>query len=70
LVRLACRRELEMLYSGMAQSYPTLIPGLRRPFDQVNGLVYFGRMLDKTRFAAVAGYPQLQLTIGGRVAGK
>jgi hypothetical protein len=31
----------------MAQSYPTLIPGLRNPFDQVNGLVYFGRMLDE-----------------------
>ena len=26
----------------MAQSYPTIIPGLRSPFDQVNGLVYFG----------------------------
>src|SRR6266403_573286 len=36
----------------MAQSYPTLIPGLRSPSDQVNGLVYFGRMLDKIRLAA------------------
>jgi len=33
--------------AGMAHPYPTIIPGLRRPFDPVNGLVYFGRMLDK-----------------------
>jgi hypothetical protein len=33
----------------MAQSYPTIIPGLRSPSEQVNGLVYFGRMLDKIR---------------------
>ncbi|MDX6765708.1 MAG: DUF5069 domain-containing protein [Candidatus Methylacidiphilales bacterium] len=25
------------------------IPGLRSPYDRVNGLVYFGRMLDKIR---------------------
>jgi gluconokinase len=30
----------------MTLPYPTIIPGLRSPFDQVNGLVYFGRMLD------------------------
>ncbi len=41
----------------MAQSYPTLIPGLRSPFDQVNGLVYFGRMLDKIRVAAAGKLP-------------
>jgi hypothetical protein len=28
---------------------PTLIPGLRSPYDQVGGLVHFGRMLDKIR---------------------
>jgi len=33
----------------MALSFPTLIPGLRSPFDQVQGIVYFGRMLDKIR---------------------
>lgn len=33
----------------MAQSYPTIIPGLRSPSQQVGGLVYFGRMLDKIR---------------------
>lgn len=42
----------------MAQPYPTIIPGLRSPFDQVNGLVYFGRMLDKMRLAAAGKLPE------------
>src|ERR1700704_1155689 len=42
----------------MAQSYPTIIPGLRSPFDQVKGLVYFGRMLDKIRLAAAGELPE------------
>jgi gluconokinase len=42
----------------MAQSYPTIIPGLRSPFDQVNGLVYFGRMLDKMRLTAAGKLPE------------
>lgn len=42
----------------MAQPYPTLIPGLRSPFEQVNGLVYFGRMLDKIRLAAAGKLPE------------
>jgi gluconokinase len=42
----------------MEQSYPTLIPGLRSPFDQVNGIVYFGRMLDKIRLAAAGKLPE------------
>jgi gluconokinase len=42
----------------MAQPYPTLIPGLRSPSDQVNGLVYFGRMLDKMRLAAAGKLPE------------
>jgi gluconokinase len=41
----------------MAQTYPTLIPGLRSPFEAVNGLVYFGRMLDKIRLAAAGKLP-------------
>jgi len=41
----------------MARPYPTLIPGLRSPFAQVNGLVYFGRMLDKMRLAAAGKLP-------------
>src|SRR5213594_960603 len=47
-----------MLYSGMALPYPTIIPGLRSPFDQVKGLVYFGRMLDKIRLAAAGQLPE------------
>lgn len=42
----------------MAQSYPTLIPGLRSPFDQVNGIVYFGRMLDKIRLYEAGTLPE------------
>src|SRR5436305_1828025 len=42
----------------MPQSYPTLIPGLRSPSAQVNGLVYFGRMLDKIRLTAAGTLPQ------------
>ncbi len=38
-------------------AYPTIIPGLRSPSDQVNGLVYFGRMLDKMRLAAAGKLP-------------
>ena len=42
----------------MALPYPTIIPGLRSPFDQLNGLVYFGRMLDKIRLAAAGTLPE------------
>lgn len=28
---------------------PTIIPGLRSPYDQTGGIVYFSRMLDKIR---------------------
>jgi hypothetical protein len=42
----------------MAQSYPTLIPGLRSPFEQVKGIVYFGRMLDKIRLFASGKLPE------------
>jgi hypothetical protein len=42
----------------MAQPYPTIIPGLRSPFEQVNGIVYFGRMLDKIRLAAAGKLPE------------
>jgi hypothetical protein len=41
----------------MALPYPTIIPGLRSPFDQVKGLVYFGRMLDKIRVAVAGKLP-------------
>src|SRR6185436_1420234 len=42
----------------MANAYPTIIPGLRSPSEQVNGLVYFGRMLDKIRLAASGKLPE------------
>ena len=42
----------------MALPYPTIIPGLRSPFDQIGGLVYFGRMLDKIRLHAAGKLPE------------
>lgn len=47
-----------MICSGMPLPYPTIIPGLRGPSDQINGLVYFGRMLDKIRLAAAGKLPE------------
>lgn len=41
----------------MTPSYPTIIPGLRSPSDELNGLVYFGRMLDKIRLHAAGALP-------------
>jgi hypothetical protein len=35
-----------------------IIPGLRSPSDQVNGLVYFRRMLDKIRLAEAGKLPE------------
>jgi gluconokinase len=45
-------------FSPMAQPYPTFIAGLRGPSAQINGLVYFGRMLDKIRLAAAGKLPE------------
>ncbi len=42
----------------MAKPYPTIIPGLRSPCDQVGGIVYFGRMLDKIRLKAAGKLPE------------
>ncbi|HYE30165.1 MAG TPA: DUF5069 domain-containing protein [Methylomirabilota bacterium] len=42
----------------MAAKYPTIIPGLRSPSEQVKGLVYFGRMLDKIRLNAAGKLPE------------
>jgi hypothetical protein len=47
-----------MFHSGMALPYPTIIPGLRSPFEQVGGIVYFGRMLDKIRLNAAGKLPE------------
>src|SRR5262245_24727925 len=53
----------------MPQSYPTIIPGLRSPFDQLKGLVYFGRMLDKIRLAAAGKLPEAWMAARGPVKG-
>lgn len=42
----------------MALPYPTLIPGLRSPYEQIQGIVYFGRMLDKIRLMAAGKLPE------------
>jgi hypothetical protein len=42
----------------MAQPFPTIIPGLRSPAQQVHGLVYFGRMLDKIRLHGQGKLPE------------
>ena len=54
----------------MALLYPTIIPGLRSPFDQVKGIVYFGRMLDKIRLSAEGKLPQgWQASLGTTMKG-
>lgn len=58
-----------MLLSGMAQSYPTIIPGLRSPSARVGGIVYFGRMLDKMRLAAAGKLPAAWQGPRGEVKG-
>ncbi len=34
------------------------VPGLRSPADKINGIVYFGRMLDKIRLQAAGKLPE------------
>lgn len=41
----------------MPTSHPTLIPGLRSPYDETGGIVYFSRMLDKIRLHAEGKLP-------------
>lgn len=53
----------------MALPFPTIIPGLRSPADQVDGLVYFGRMLDKIRLHAVGKLPEGWQPMRGMVKG-
>lgn len=36
---------------------PTLIPGLRSPYEKTGGIVHFGRMLDKIRLHARGALP-------------
>ena len=49
----------------MTQKFPTIIPGLRSPSEQVNGLVYFGRMLDKIRLHAQGKLPEAWSALRG-----
>lgn len=58
-----------MVCSDMPLPFPTLIPGLRSPSAQVNGLVYFGRMLDKIRLAAAGKLPADWQAMRGAVKG-
>jgi hypothetical protein len=37
---------------------PTIIPGLRSPYEQVGGIVHFGRMLDKIRLHREGKLPE------------
>jgi gluconokinase len=53
----------------MPLPYPTLIPGLRSPSEQVNGLVYFGRMLDKIRLDAAGKLPEAWRAMRGTALG-
>ena len=58
-----------MVFCGMIHSYPTLIPGLRGPSDQVGGVVYLGRMLDKIRLTAAGRLPADWQPMRGAVKG-
>ncbi len=42
----------------MPDLYPTIIPGLRSPFAELHGIVYFPRMLDKIRLAGEGSLPE------------
>jgi len=37
---------------------PTIIPGLRSPYEQIGGIYLFGRMLDKIRLHAAGKLPE------------
>jgi gluconokinase len=54
---------------SMPLPYPTIIPGLRSPAAEVNGLGYFGRMLDKIRLAAAGKLPEGWQPMRGAVKG-
>jgi hypothetical protein len=45
------------------------IPGLRSPYDEVGGIVHFGRMLDKIRLMAKGGLPPDYVEAAGVEAG-
>lgn len=49
--------------------HPTRIPGLRSPYDQVCGMVHFGRMLDKMRLHRAGQLPPAWIESKGKAAG-
>src|SRR5947208_85714 len=53
----------------MALPYPTIIPGLRSPSEQIDGIVYFARMLDKIRLHAAGKLPEGWQPMRGMVKG-
>ncbi len=48
---------------------PTIIPGLRSPYDTVGGIVIFGRLLDKIRLHAQEKLPEDWLVAKGLAKG-
>lgn len=48
---------------------PTIIPGLRSPYDEVGGMVHFGRMLDKMRLHRAGGLPPAWVESKGKSNG-
>lgn len=56
---------IRCLFLHMPKPYPTIIPGLRSPYEQVGGVVYFGRMLDKIRLNAEGNLPEEWATMVG-----
>jgi hypothetical protein len=48
---------------------PTIIPGLRSPYEQVGGLVHFGRMLDKIRLHRAGKLPPAWVESKGATKG-
>ena len=59
----------QILLTTMPLPYPTIIPGLRSPSAQMNGIVYFGRMLDKIRLQAAGKLPEGWQAMRGAVKG-
>ncbi len=53
----------------LMNSSPTIIPGLRSPYDEVRGMVHFGRMLDKMRLHRERKLPPAWVESKGKANG-
>ncbi|MEO6002330.1 MAG: DUF5069 domain-containing protein [Opitutus sp.] len=51
------------------KSTPTIIPGLRSPYEQVGGIFHFGRMLDKIRLHHAGKLPPDWVSAKGSAQG-